>query len=182
MSTSLLARTDLEKRLSLSSELWRLEPAAVAVRWSRGSWGRAKHLDFLSRKLAAMAKKPLRLLVSLPPRHGKSELLSHWLPVWNLSLWPEHRVMMVAYETDFAATWGRKARDTIMANPGIGVRIRGDIGATAAWETMEGGGMVTAGVGGPITGRGADLLVIDDPLKNWQEAHSLTVREGIWDW
>lgn len=130
-----------------------------------------------------MARRPLRLLVSVPPRHGKSELISHWLPVWKVATWPAHRVIVVSYEADFAATWGRKARDTVSANRrGLAVKIREDIAATSAWETMEGGGVVTAGVGGPITGRGADLLVVDDPLKNWEEAHSVTVRENIWNW
>lgn len=160
-----------------------MEPAGTAVKWSRGDWKRAIHLNYLSHKLMELVEKPLRLLVSVPPRHGKSELVSHWLPVWFIANWPSHRVIEVSYEADFASTWGRKARDTILGNSqGLGVKIREDIQATNAWETVEGGGMITAGVGGPITGRGANLLVIDDPIKNWEEAHSVTVREAIWNW
>src|SRR3990167_1770463 len=64
----------------------------------------------------------------------------------------------------------------------MGVVIKGDSSAVSAWETTAGGGMVTAGVGGPITGRGADLLIIDDPVKNAEEAQSPIVRDGIWQW
>ncbi len=129
-----------------------------------------------------MAYRPLRLLVSIPPRHGKSELISHWLPVWHESNWPEKRVILASYEADFAASWGRKARDTIMANPGLGVAIRDDVAGASIWETFEGGGMVTAGIGGPITGRGGDLIIVDDPTKNWQEATSIVTRQMQQEW
>jgi predicted phage terminase large subunit-like protein len=117
----------------------------------------------------------------MPPRHGKSELLSHWTPVWYLANWPEKRIILASYAADFASTWGRKVRNTVISS-GVSISMSDDSVAAARWETTEGGGMVTAGVGGPITGRGADLLVIDDPIKNRAEATSAVYRQHLWDW
>jgi predicted phage terminase large subunit-like protein len=92
--------------------------------------------------------------------------------------------MLASYEADFAATHGRAAREILeAAGPRFfGVRLRQDSTAANHWMTKAGGGMSTAGVGGPLTGKGADLLLIDDPIKNWQEANSETIREHQWDW
>ena len=152
------------------------------MRWSGGEWRLAPHLDLLSREAAHVADRPVRLIVSLPVRHGKSLLLSVWPPIWLLSNWPGKRVILASYEASFAASWGRKTRNIVLANPGIGVRLAQDSASQSIWETTESGGMVTAGVGGPITGRGADLLIIDDPVRNRQDADSPVVRQGIWEW
>ena len=119
----------------------------------------------------------------MPPRHGKSELLSHWTPVWFLANWPWKRVGLAGYGADFAARWGRRARDTIAQNPnGLGIKVRGDLSSASNWELTTGGGMITAGFGGPFTGFGFDLMVIDDPIKNRQEANSAAMRRHIWEW
>lgn len=169
---------------AMLANAWRATPAATAARWSHGLWWRAPHLVYLSNALANMASGvPLRLLVSMPPRMGKSEAVSHWLPVWLLANWPSKRIILASYEANFAASWGRKVRDTIEEHGReLGVRLRGDTKAVDAWDTTAGGGMVTAGVGGPITGRGADLLIIDDPIKNAEEAASPVIRDKIWEW
>jgi len=118
----------------------------------------------------------------MPPRHGKSELLSHWTPVWYLSNWPTKRIILASYQADFASSWGRKVRNTVQENSDIGMHLAFDSAAASRWELDEGGGMTTAGFGGPITGRGADLLLIDDPIKNRAEASSAVQREHLWDW
>ena len=162
---------------------WRATPAATAARWSRGLWVRQPHLQLISRTVAAIAERPLRLIVSMPPRHGKSELLSHWTPVWFLANWPHKRVGLASYSAEFAATWGRKARDSVVRNQGqMGVTVRDDLNRASQWELSRGGGMMTAGVGGPFTGYGFDLLIIDDPIKNRQEANSAVYREHLWEW
>ena len=162
---------------------WRASPAATAVRWSRGRWGRTPHLDLISRKVSSLAEKPLRLIVSLPPRHGKSELLSHWTPVWFLANWPHKRVGLASYAADFAEGWGRKARDSVVENQTqMGLRVRDDLNRASQWQLSAGGGMMTAGVGGPFTGYGFDLLILDDPIKNRQEADSITMRTHLWEW
>ncbi len=125
-----------------------------------------------------------RIIVTMPPRHGKSEFVSRWLLVWFLELWPRKRIILASYEAGFAAIWGRKTRNAIEANPGaLTTRIAQDSSAADRWDTTEGGGMVTAGVGGSITGRGADLLVLDDAAaKNRAQAGSAAWRDAVWDW
>lgn len=119
----------------------------------------------------AIAKENGRIIVCLPPRHGKSELISHWIPVWFLNNWPEKNIILASYEADFAATWGRKVRDTINSNTDkLTVKVSSESSSAARWNTKQGGGMTTAGAGGPITGRGGNLIIVDDPIKNWQEA------------
>lgn len=125
------------------------------------------------------------LIISMPPRHGKSCLISQYLPAWFLGMWPDKRVILASYEATFAASWGRKSRDVLreFGYRLFGVNLRDDSAAATAWN-LEGetGGMVTAGVGGALTGHGAHLLVIDDPVKNWEEANSQLIRDRTWDW
>lgn len=167
----------------LSQEPWRASPAALAVRMSQGSWRRAKHLNLISEKLTeAAVEGNKRILIEIAPRHGKSELCSHWGPVWYVANWPQEKIILVCYEAGFAASWGRKARDEITMHPELGIKVRSAVSATDWWELEDGGGMVTAGIGGPITGKGARLIVIDDPVKNWEEAQSIVYREKTWEW
>ncbi len=119
-------------------------------------------------------------MVTMPPRHGKSETTSHWFPAWTVLRFPHKRVILTSYEADFARLWGRKVRNTVQSlAPGL---IASDSQAADEWTTVHGGGMVTAGVRGPITGRGADLLICDDPVKNADDAHSETLQEATWEW
>jgi predicted phage terminase large subunit-like protein len=127
-----------------------------------------------------------RLFVSMPPRHGKSELISKYFSSWYLGNFPDHRVILTSYEADFAAQWGRKARDLLeeWGQPVFGVNVRHDSNAANRWELdgHENGGMQTSGAGGAITGKGANIFIIDDPIKNMEEAESPRIREKIWDW
>jgi predicted phage terminase large subunit-like protein len=91
-------------------------------------------------------------------------------------------VILASYEAGIAAYWGRSVRDEIMNNPLIGVKIRPDIMAADDWQTIEGGGMKTAGIGGALTGRGSSVLLLDDPVKNWLDATSYTIRERNKNW
>ena len=149
------------------------------------TWKTPKHLariDDLLIDLAAGVSR--RLAVFAPPRHGKSVLTSHYFPAWFLLTHPDKRVILTSYEADFAAQWGRKVRDTVNKwGPVFGVRVRTDSKAADRWEIeRHGGGMQTAGAGGAILGKGADLFVIDDPVKNAAEALSPTYRQKVWDW
>jgi predicted phage terminase large subunit-like protein len=123
-----------------------------------------------------------RYEVVMPPRHGKSLLCSVYFPAWWLLHRPQDRVLLVAYESDFAATWGRRVRDLLTEHgEAFGVSVRDDAAANR-WDLEQGGGMTTAGIGGPITGKGADLVIIDDPVKNYEEAISQAVSRRNWDW
>lgn len=125
------------------------------------------------------------LFVSMPPRHGKSFLMSHYLPAWYLSKYPDGRVGLVGYEATFAQEWSQKAR---MEFKDTGARLFGrqvssDSSAKKLWKVAGHRGFCAAsGIGGPLTGRGFDLLLIDDPIKNQQEALSDTTRRSHWDW
>lgn len=124
-------------------------------------------------------------MVFMPPRHGKSEFISRYSTAWILGKFPDTRIILASYEADFAATWGRKARDLLEEHgPSLfGIRVSGKSSAANRWD-IEGheGGMVTAGVNGPITGKGADIGIIDDPVKNDQEAMSVTYQERTYEW
>lgn len=119
---------------------------------------------------------------TLIPTHN-SWFLSQWLPAWFLSMWPDKKVILSTYEANFAATWGRRVRNIIKQDGHrVGVFLAEDATASNNWETQQGGGMMTAGIGGPITGKGFHLGLIDDAHKNWQEAQSSTIRNMIKDW
>jgi predicted phage terminase large subunit-like protein len=123
-------------------------------------------------------------MVFMPPRHGKSELISKYFPAWYLGTFPNNHVILVSYEADFAASWGRKAREVLdeLGND-FGVKVNQESSAAKHWEIEDhSGGMDAAGAYGPITGKGADVLVIDDPVKNAEEAYSPLQREKLWDW
>ena len=144
------------------------------------------HIELIQRQLMlAAAGQHRRVIITMPPRHGKSETASHWFPVWLLGNFPHLRVVLCSYEATFAASWSRKVRDSLTEARALGLYAHGprdDLGAASVWETDAGGGMISAGVGGPITGRGANLLIIDDPVKNAEEANSPTYREKTWEW
>jgi predicted phage terminase large subunit-like protein len=125
------------------------------------------------------------IVIDAPPRHGKSEFVSRWLPAWYLLSHPDRRVILASYGADFARSWGRKVREIVkewhrFTDPRA--RVSPHTSAATDWETVAGGGMITAGVGGPLTGRGAHLLLLDDYLKNDVEALSATTRDRHWDW
>jgi predicted phage terminase large subunit-like protein len=163
-----------------------LTPAGLARYESRGKWTLAPHLDILNRKLVdVIAGRCKRLIVTMPPRHGKSMLTSQYFPASYIGNRPDDRVLHASYEAKFSESWGRKARDVLKAVGGevFGLRVRRDSNAANHWN-IEGrlGGMQTAGAGGAVTGKGADLFIIDDPVKNQEEALSPTQRAKIWDW
>jgi predicted phage terminase large subunit-like protein len=163
-----------------------LSPAGLAAYASRGGWKLAPHLDLLNKRLLDVAAgRSNRLLVTMPPRHGKSELCSVYLPSWWLGTRPDDRVILASFESDFAASWGRRVRDVLEEHgPELfGVRLRLDSQAANRFD-LDGhrGGMVTAGVGGAITGRGAHLFIIDDPIKSPEDAQSEALSRRLWSW
>jgi predicted phage terminase large subunit-like protein len=165
----------------ISEEPWRLLPHTFAHHVSAGKWIPFQYLVFLSNLIAyAIAAGNGRILVSVPPRHGKSWFLSQWVPAWFLANWPDESVILSTYEANFAAQWGRRARNMLARYEKE--LLDKEVAAASLWATIMGGQMATAGVGGPITGKGGQLLLIDDPHKNWQEAMSQTIRAGIHDW
>lgn len=147
-------------------------------------WQAAPHLQKLSMWIVdAVAGRKPRIIINMPPRHGKSEEISKWTPVWFLDRWPHKEVMNVGYSTDFSEGWGRRVRNLATQYQNrLRFRLSPDSKAAGRWNTTQGGGMIATGVDGPITGRGADLFIIDDPHKNAAEANSLLMRDRVWDW
>jgi predicted phage terminase large subunit-like protein len=123
-----------------------------------------------------------RLVVEWPPRHGKSEFISKHAPAWFVASfgWP---VLLASYEYELAASWGAHAREVVrsVGREVFGVGL-GRKQAEAWWECTNGGQMISAGVGGPITGKGGRLLIVDDPVKNAEEANSETYRRKSHEW
>lgn len=186
---SLLAFASESELRQMEQDLPRLSPATFALWTSQGKWRRAKHLDYLDREIIAAIHDAAAglldgLIVTMPPQHGKSHLCSCYTPAWYLGTYPDRRVILAGYEADFAAGWGRRARNLLEDHGRLfGVAVSKRSSATHRWD-IEGhdGGMTTSGVGGPITGRGAHLLIIDDPIKNDEEARSAAQRQKQWDW
>lgn len=138
------------------------------------------HVQQLANILQQVANGEIdRLMVFMPPRHGKSELVSRLFSAYYLYRHPERWVGINSYAAELAYTFSRNARDNYTRQCG---QLRGDAAAVKHWETGEGGGLWAAGVGGPITGKGFHLGIIDDPLKNAEEAASEIVREKQKEW
>lgn len=141
----------------------------------------------LSRTLMEVdSGKHKRLIINVPPRHGKSELTSRIFIPWYLGRHPTRHVIFATYSDKFAQEFGRDVRVN-MQHPAYkqvfpGVSLAKGSEAADRMRTNHGGQLIFAGRGGSITGRGGDLIVIDDPIKNSEEAASLGVREDLWTW
>lgn len=124
-----------------------------------------------------------RLIITLPPRHGKSYLSTEKFPVWYLGKHPEREVGVIAYSAELAETFGYKSRDIAMSEQSkaiFGMNLRADSQAKDHWMTDKGGGYSAIGFGGSMTGKGFHLIIIDDPIKNNEEAESQTFRDKQW--
>jgi predicted phage terminase large subunit-like protein len=154
------------------------------------------HHRLIARKLEAVERGEItRLMISMPPRHGKSMLSSEFFPAWYLGRNPNHYVIAATYAQDLADDFGRKVRNQIVdplyqaVFPGVGLKTdstsarRFNVsGALDSFTTDQDGAYFAVGVGGPLTGRGAHLLLIDDPVKNREEAESEVIRRKTKDW
>ena len=155
------------------------------------------HLRALSDALESMERGELkRLMVLMPPRHGKSELISLRFPCWYLARHPEDYIVQAGYAESIALTHSRQARDIFISaemgrlfpdirhrpeRPGQEVIIP-ERQAAHEWGTKQGGSYYAVGIGGGLTGRGFNIGIIDDPVKDEEEAASQTIRDKVWDW
>ena len=125
-----------------------------------------------------------RLIVNMPPRHTKSEFASTLLPAWMIGREPKLKIIQTTHTGELAVRFGRKAKtliDSLEYQEIFQTRLREDSQAAGRWETAQGGEYFAAGVGGAITGRGADLLIIDDPHSE-QDAMNMTALERAYEW
>jgi len=146
----------------------------------------AKHHTLIAQKLEAVERGEIdRLMINMPPRHGKSELASRRFPAWFLGRHPTKSIIAASYNSDLASDFGRQVRNIVSSGeytPLFQTALAEDSRAANRWNTSQGGSYVAAGVGTAITGRGADVFLIDDPIKDRQEADSETQRQTVWDW
>ncbi len=127
-----------------------------------------------------------RLMLLMPPRHGKSEIASKTFPAWHLGRYPDHEIIACSYNVGLAMGFSRKVQ-ALFDDPAFQTvfeaRLNPNHRAAEEWGVHgRSGGYVAAGVGGGITGKGAHVLIIDDPIKNAEEADSADIREKLWDW
>jgi len=173
-------------KLSTSTKMedswrWRIDTYAHHV--SKGRWWPYAWIVYVLRIIqAAVLKGGARIIFNAPPRHGKSEGVSHWLPTWFLDHFPDKRVILGSHGDDLASDWGLKVRDKFTSDFDTWTRLRKDKRRIDNWTTVQGGGMRSMGVGGSITGRGGDLIVVDDAHKDWAEAMSFGARKRITGW
>ncbi len=145
-----------------------------------------RHHKILAEKLNRVAQgKCKRLMVMLPPRHSKSEFASTYFPAWMMGLNPALKIIQATHTAELAVRFGRRVRNIIDSQeyqhvfPQIS--LSADNKSAGRWTTDDGGEAFYSGVGGAITGRGADLLIIDDPHSE-QDAMSPTAMESAWEW
>ncbi|KOR93962.1 phage terminase large subunit [Geobacillus stearothermophilus] len=145
----------------------------------------SRHSDLICDYLMKVEKGEIdRLMIFMPPRHSKSMTVTETFPSWFIGRNPDRRVIEVSYGDSLARRFGRANRQKIemFGEELFGIKISNDMGSVTSWD-VEGrrGGMISVGIGGGITGQGADLLIIDDPIKNRKEADSLTYRNMLWN-
>lgn len=176
-----------QKRLQAAlREGYRLTPATLAVKITDGAWIAAKHLLYISTIVATeVARGGARIILTMPFRHGKSEFLSINTPIWFLEKWPEKYVMNITYGLELATDFSLRVRETFL-NPDLHHILRTRLNKNKLrvdrFLTEKGGGLTAAGIGGPIVGRGADLMLIDDYVKNAEEAMSRDRHKKTFEW
>ena len=146
-------------------------------------WG---HHQIIAKEFTNIAdQRKGRLIINMPPRHTKSEFASVYYPAWIIGKYPKLKIMQVSHNTELAARFGSKVRNIIDSKEYKqifgDVRLREDSKAKGRWETNHGGEYYAAGVGASITGRGADLLIIDDPHTE-QDSMSDSAMERAYEW
>ena len=146
-------------------------------------WG---HHQIIANEFTKIStQKKGRLIVNMPPRHTKSEFASFLYPAWLIGKFPKMKLMQVSHNSELSSRFGSKIRNLMESSEYKqifgDVRLREDSKARGRWETNQGGEYFAAGVGGSITGRGADLLIIDDPHTE-QDSMSDTAMERTYDW
>ena len=149
-------------------------------------WDYPPHLRALNAALLEVAAGHNRfLMVFMPPGHAKSSIISEAFPAWILGTQPNAQVILSTYGQEFSETWGRKARDLLVYYGPVlyGVGVRQDSKSVSEWRVAgRRGVMYSVGVGGQTTGKRADYALIDDPVKNQQEAESEVMRDNLYDW
>lgn len=176
----------MSRRAEAAAELLlRRKVRRSLTEWSRlNGFEPAAHHRLLIDRLEALTRGEIdRLAIFMPPGSAKSTYTSALFPPWYLAQNPEKMVIAASHTAELAERWGRRVRNIVAEHaPRLGYNIAPDDKAAGRWATSAGGEYYAAGVGGSITGRRADLVVIDDPVRSREDAESETVRDKVWDW
>jgi len=144
----------------------------------------AAHHKLLIEQLERVSRGDLdRLAVFMPPGSAKSTYASILYGPWHLAQHPDHAVIAASHTQELAEKWSRRVRNLIEQHSNVlEFSLAQDSHAAGRWETARGGEYFAAGVGGSITGRRADLVIIDDPVRSREDADSEVIREKTWEW
>lgn len=153
---------------------------------ANGRYQAAPHHRLIASKLEAVERGEIdRLMLLVPPRHGKSELASKHFPAYCLGRDPRRQFISVSATAELAADFGRDVRNIIRSpeyRMAFATALAEDSQDRSKWHTKEGGIYYAIGIGGSVLGRGADVLLIDDPFASMEDAQSDLQRKRVWDW
>jgi predicted phage terminase large subunit-like protein len=187
-------KADLLKKLELLNEKKTQEKAEqsfldfVETMWP--AFIKGDHHEIMADAFERVASGDLkRLIINMPPRHTKSEFASYLFPAWFLGKYPEKKIIQTAHTAELAVGFGRKVRNLI-GNDDYqkvfkGIELSSDSKAAGRWNTNKGGDYFAIGVGGAVTGKGADVLVIDDPHSEQEAAlgqYNKDVYDKVYEW
>ncbi len=169
------------------SHAWGSPAGLATVATAGATWFPAAHHLLINQWLVDLHTGRRRfIMIFAPPRHGKSTLVSQWLPMWWLGLHPDHEVALACHTSELAEIGGGWARDYMLEH---GSRyfdlelVHGGKAPRNGWKIRgRRGQMHAVGTSGTLTGKGANLLIIDDPIKDAAEAESTTTRKSLWRW
>jgi predicted phage terminase large subunit-like protein len=176
-------KANLKHQIQL--ELCRIDYAAYCTFVHQGRWLLGRHLELICKNIERLINRDMReniLIISMPPQHGKSQCVTETLPSWYLGRFPQKRVIEVSYGDDLAQRFGRRNKDKILE---FGKEIF-DIELSKQSDTnfeikTHKGSMISKGIMAGLSGNPADLIIIDDPIKNRAEAESKVYRDRIWE-
>lgn len=163
--------------------------AMLASSQSAKKWKPARHLTFICDLLMKLWRGEIRrLCLSMPPRHGKSLLISQYFPGWWMGTRPTSQIIVASYQERLTRKWSRKIRDDLSTwGPKVWGHGPHPRASTASWDVWKdgkrtGGVLEAVGTGGACTGKGADAFFLDDPFKGMKDANSEVIRETVADW
>lgn len=157
----------------------------LAKKISNGKYLSAPHLELIQSKLLELCNRNIkRLMINMPPRHGKSELISKYFPFWYIGKNPGHRIIHATYGDSLSRSIGKQLKELFLdfGKSIFDFELAKDSRSAKELRIRKAGGIYLTGVGGSLTGRGCDLLIIDDPIKNHQDAYSYKLRENLFEW
>lgn len=171
-----VALKEKRRRLSLEASLSFDDWLSIVTPMYHWGW---RHLVYVRNELHRITTGEIKkLMIFMPPRHGKTECVTIRYPAWYLEQHPDRRVIVGCYNQILANKFSRKTRRVLRDR----VQLSNERTAVEDWETRVGGGYRAIGVGAGITGQGGDLVIIDDPVKSREEANSVAYRERVWEW